>query len=268
MINNYNILVTNDDGIESPGLKAAVQAVMPLGTVTVTAPRYQQTGAGRGLTGEKEATLQPVDYTVDGVQVEAYHCKCSPALVVRHALRTLFLEKKPDLLVSGINYGENLGVNITCSGTVGAALEASSHGIPGIAISKQTEVESHHAYNSQNWSASQHFLTLFSQLFALKHPLPDVDVLKIEIPADATPETRWKITTLARTAYYYRELEAPGAHSRIGDGRTIVKVDTDLLDRDSDIYALAVEKIVSVTPLSLDLTSRIVLADLQIHLQE
>ncbi len=56
---NYNILITNDDGIESPGLRAAVEAAMDLGTVTVAAPSFQQTGAGRGLTGDKQARLIP-----------------------------------------------------------------------------------------------------------------------------------------------------------------------------------------------------------------
>ena len=80
---NYNILITNDDGIESPGLKAAVEAVLDLGTVTVAAPTHQQTGAGRGLTGDKESTLIPVDYCVKGTAIRSLpwklfssaHCK-------------------------------------------------------------------------------------------------------------------------------------------------------------------------------------------------
>ena len=112
-VKHHNILITNDDGIRSPGLKAAVEAVLDIGTVTVVAPSFQQTGAGRGLTGEKNAGLIPVDYAVNGVTVKAFHCDCSPALAVRHSLRTIFKSDRPDLLISGINYGEN-------PGTVGA----------------------------------------------------------------------------------------------------------------------------------------------------
>lgn len=148
---NYKILVTNDDGIASPGLRAAVEAVLDMGDIMVLAPSSQQTGTGRGLTGEMQSRLEPIGYNVNGEDVRAFHCQCSPAMVVRHSVRTILRDAAPDLLISGINYGENLGVNVTCSGTVGAALEASSHGIPSIAISKQTDLNSHQTYTDQNW---------------------------------------------------------------------------------------------------------------------
>jgi 5'-nucleotidase len=144
----YQILITNDDGIESPGLRAAVESVVDIGDVTIVAPSHQQTGMGRSLTGDEQARLEPVDYQINGTKISAYHCDCSPALVVRHSLKTIFNGNRPDLLVSGMNYGENLGTNVTCSGTVGAALEASSFGIAAIAISKQTDIESHHGFIS------------------------------------------------------------------------------------------------------------------------
>ncbi len=260
---NYTILITNDDGIESPGLKAAVEAVMDIGTVIVVAPSFQQTGAGRGLTGDKQARLIPVDYRVAGREIQAFHCDCSPALVVRHSLQTLFRDDRPDLLISGINYGENLGSLVTSSGTVGAALEGASSGIPGIAVSKQTPIDSHHNYTDQDWSASIHFLNQFSKILLEDNSHPDIDVLKIDVPADATPDTEWKITKMARAGYYFKEMDNPSAQSRISDGRLVIKVDENTIDPESDIYALAVEKIVSVTPLSLDLTSRVSLSDLQ-----
>ena len=138
------ILITNDDGIHSPGLRAAAEAAQSIGEVTIAAPRHQQTGMGRSLTGNREARLEQINYLVNGRNITAFHCECSPALVVRHCLKTVFHDNKPDLLISGINYGENLGFNVTCSGTVGAALEGASFGIPSIAISKQTEIESHY----------------------------------------------------------------------------------------------------------------------------
>jgi len=251
------ILVTNDDGIESPGLKAAVEAVFPLGNVIVLAPSLQQTATGRGLFGDKELSLEPAELIIQGVDVEAYSCNCSPALIVRHGFRTILKDSKPDLLVSGINYGENLGINITSSGTIGAALEGASFGVPGIAISKQTDVSTHLSYTDQDWSASIHFLRKFATILLASKMPGDVDVLKIDVPENALPSTRWEVTTLARSAYYYKTIDNPTLKSKLGEGRTTVKVDEKTLDQSSDIYAIAKEKIVSVTPISLDLTSRV-----------
>ena len=260
-----HILITNDDGIESPGLKAAIEAVMDIGTLTVIAPSYQQTGAGRGLTGDKQAHLKAADFMIRGTKIRAYHGDGSPALVVRHCLKTIFRDAKPDLLVSGINYGENLGFNITCSGTVGAALEASSFGVPAIALSRQTCVDYHHSYIEQDWSTAAHFLQKFSTLLLEKRLPPDVDLLKIDVPENALPSTPWRTTRLARSFYYYRDIPEPGPMSNFGAGRTVVKSDWESLDADTDIYALAIDKVISVTPLSLDLTSRVSLSELQAY---
>ncbi len=259
---NFNILITNDDGIDSPGLRAAVKAVLDLGDVTIVAPSHQQTGAGRGLTGDKSSYLKSIEYHVNGRKIPAYHCECSPALIVRHSLATIFKENIPDLLVSGINYGENLGINITSSGTIGAALEGASSGIPGIAISKQTDIESHHRYTEQDWEASSFFLNWFAKSLLSTKLEADVDVLKIDVPGDATRFTGIKMTRLAKVAYYSKAIENPTITSRIGDGKTIIKVNGADLDPQSDIYAFAIDRLVSVTPLSVDLTSRVKLSDL------
>lgn len=265
---NYEILITNDDGIDSPGLRAAAEAVFHLGNLTIVAPSYQQTGSGRGLTGDKQAFLKPIEYQINGRNIPAYHCECSPALIVRHSLRTIFKEKIPDLLVSGINYGENLGINITSSGTIGAALEGASFGIPGIAISKQTDIESHHKYTVQDWTASSFFLNRFAKSLLSANFKNDVDVLKIDVPSDATLLTEFKITRLAKVAYYTKSIENPTIKSRIGDGKTIVRLNNANLDLESDIYAFAIDRFVSVTPLSVDLTSRVKLSELQKMLGE
>jgi 5'-nucleotidase len=262
---NYNILITNDDGIESPGLRAAVESVLNIGNVTVVAPSHQQTGAGRGLIGDRQSSLQRIDYQVNSSTIRAYHCECSPALIVNHSLKTIFKENKPDLLVSGINYGENLGINITHSGTIGAALEASSYGIPSIAISKQTDIDSH-KYTDQDWTAAVYFLNRFAKTLLKGKLHADVNVLKIDVPSDATPLTKWKITKLAKVGYYSRIIENANAHSKISDGRTIINIDRENLDPKTDIYAFAIDKLVSITPLSVDLTSRIKPSDLQVML--
>jgi 5'-nucleotidase len=251
------ILITNDDGISSPGIKAAVEAANAFGKIYVVAPTSQQTGAGRGIFGDKDLPLTPAEFEINGSCVEAYHCDCSPALIVRHSIRTIFKDSKPDLVISGINYGENLGFNITHSGTVGAALEGASFGIPGIAISKQTDIASHHKYTNQDWSVSVHFLRMFiAAILGSKLPF-DVDVLKIDIPNDSTVSTEWKITNLAKNVYYFSEIDNPSLSSRLGDGKTTIKVDEKALNKNSDIYAFYIQKIISVTPISLDMTSRV-----------
>jgi len=258
-----HIAITNDDGIDSPGLRAAVEAVAGLGTITIIAPSDQQTATGRGLTGNKQTGFSRVDYAYTGGVATGYHCPCSPAQVVRHSMLTVFRDERPDLFISGINYGENLGNMVTSSGTVGAALEAASYKVPAIAVSKQTDIASHHRYTEQNWDVVAHFLRIFVEKVLAGSMLPDVDILKIDVPDNATEQTHWKLTSLSRTAYYSRTIENPAFDSRICDFQTRIAVDRDNLEPGSDIHALAVERVVSVTPLSIDLTSRVRFPDLQ-----
>ena len=250
------IFVTNDDGIHSPGLRAAVQAVRPFGDVLIVAPATQQTGMGRGFAGNSNAPLTPVDYHVDGQQLRAFACEGSPAFAVQHGLNVCFADKPPDLLISGINYGENLGTNITMSGTVGAAIEAACRGIPALAVSLQTVKGAYYHYSDQDWAAAAYFLAYFARSI-LTRPLPfDVDVLKVDVPSAATPQTPWRVTRLSRRSYYTTDLEQPSLASMPGEARLHVNAAQTALEPDSDIHALAVAQVVSVTPLSLDCTSR------------
>ena len=251
------ILITNDNGINSPGLLAAAQVGNEYGDVIVAAPSTQQTAMGRSLKGNRDALLQPTDYEIDGVKVEAYQCDCSPALLIRHSLAVLFPVEKPDLIISGINYGENIGATITSSGTVGAALEGATFGIPSIAISKETDIESHHKYTKQNWTGTQYFLRYFVEQLLTKNLPFDVDVLKIDVPDTANSSTAWKITKQATTPYYSTVLDNPSLQSRLGDGKTAIDLDVESLEVGTDIHAIYVDKIVSVTPISISLTSRV-----------
>jgi 5'-nucleotidase len=249
------ILLTNDDGIASPGLKAAVRAVLGLGELLVVAPATQQTAMGRSFTGRADALLEPVVYEVDGHRVRAFACEGSPASVVRHGLLVLCRERLPELVVSGINYGENVGGSITASGTVGAAFEAASLRIPALAASQQMHPSAFLHHGEQDWDAAEHFLRVFAQKI-LQTTLPfDVDLLKIDVPENATRHTPWRLTRLSRQRYFMRVLEEPSLASRLGDGHVAVQVDHAALETDSDIHAL-VEGTVAVTPLSLDATSR------------
>ncbi len=250
------IFITNDDGIHSPGLHAAVKAVMHLGEMTVAAPATQQTGMGRSFSGNMSAPLEPVNYVIDGQKITAFQYEGSPALVVQHGLNVLFPAQRPDLLISGINYGENLGTNVTVSGTIGAALEGAGFGIPSMAVSLETEEGHYFHYSDQEWDVAGHFLAMFAKSL-LTQTLPvDVDVLKIDVPDTATIDTPWRMTRVSRTRYHSPFLKNPSPESVPKDTTIRITVDHDALEVDSDIHALVVDRFVSVTPLSLDLTSR------------
>ena len=119
------ILLTNDDGILSPGLWAAAASLSKLGFVTVTAPREQSSGAGRSLPSTSDGTIQEQRVQVNGQAWTVYSIGGTPAQTVLHGIYEV-MPAKPDLVVSGINYGENVGTGVTISGTVGAAMEAAS----------------------------------------------------------------------------------------------------------------------------------------------
>ncbi len=248
------ILLTNDDGIDSPGIVAAARALLPLGEVTVIAPSRQQTSMGRAYTGDPEARLTPTFFDADGATVTAYACDASPAAALRHGF-LVFPEYRPSLLVSGINYGENIGVNVSGSGTVGAALDAACRGIPALAVSLETDIDTHRGYSEQNWEASVHFTRLFARLLLEKGLPPDTGILKVEVPAAATEATPWRITRLSPYPYYTVDLPRPGLEARRKDA-VFGKRDCRDDPRDTDSYAIQGAQVVSVTPLTVDFTAR------------
>ncbi len=258
---SMNILMTNDDGIGSPGLRAAVEAVAPLGNVIIVAPSRQQTSMGRSLSGDENAALQPVPFPVDGYEVSAYHCEATPARAVLHAFDVLFTERKPDLIVSGINYGENLGTNSTISGTLGAALQAASLGVRGLAVSLQTNIDNHRRHVELDWRAARHFCRKFARLMLEAELPPDVDILNVNVPAASSAETTWKMTRLSRQGYFGNRIDNPSSGSRLSDAICHLAYDEATLESDSDIRAVC-SGLVSVTPVSMDLTSRVNLESL------
>ena len=249
------ILITNDDGINSPGLLAVAEAVLPLGEITVVAPSNQQTSMGRSLCGDPDDCLNEINLGIKGVT--AYHCGCSPARVVLHAIDILYTGRKPDLIISGINYGENLGSNVTISGTIGAVIQGAAMGIPGLAVSLQTDIKSHRKHSEADWAAAKHFASLFASKMLSRMLPDDVDIVNVNIPSSATAKTPWKITRLSRQPYFANKIKSPNLLSKIGEGICITAFDEASLDPASDIYAIIKDCVVSVTPLSLDSTSRV-----------
>ena len=250
------ILVTNDDGIDSPGLAAAVAAVQTLGQVLVVAPRDQQTGASRNFLRRPGAHHRRVLH-IDGREVPAIAIEASPAQVVRAAL-LLIVPRTPDLLIAGINYGENVGAGVTISGTIGACIEGATFGIPALAVSLETEIQNHLTHNHDvDFTAAAAITRRIAQVM-LERPLPPgVDILKVDIPKDATPETPWRITRVSRQRYFESiVVEDPERGKRRFAGyRREVNLHT--LEPDSDVHALVVDHVVSITPLTFDLTAHV-----------
>lgn len=249
------ILISNDDGVESPGLAAAAAALAPFGDLLIVAPHVQQSGMGRAMPGANDGRLFETHIGVNGYRWPAYGAVASPAQAVQHGILEL-ATRRPTLCVSGINYGENVGTAVTISGTVGAALEAAAHGIPALAVSLQVGFHQHHTHdNTVDFTGAQYWLRYFAErMLALEMP-EDVDVLKIDVPDGATPETPWRITRLERQPYFRPLAPDRTELSQAGPiGYELASMDN--LDEGSDARAI-VEGAVSVTPLSLDMTSRI-----------
>lgn len=125
------ILVTNDDGVTAPGIRALIEAVSPLGKVVVVAPDSPQSGKGHAITIGVPLRLNQVDI-FDGI--EAWQCSGTPVDCVKLA-RDKILHRLPDICVSGINHGANHSINIIYSGTMSAAMEAAIEGIPSVGFS-------------------------------------------------------------------------------------------------------------------------------------
>lgn len=251
------ILFTNDDGIDSPGLWAVVRAFEGLGDLLVVAPQEQQSGMGRSMPRFTEGYIYPRDLETPIADCTAYAVDGTPAQAVQHGVLEL-ANRKPTLAISGINYGDNTGNGVTISGTVGAALEAASLGIQAIAVSQQTPFDLHLSYSDAvDFSVAAHFTRQFGEWIAHHPAMPDdVDVLKIDVPWQATTETHWRMTRVSRRRVYWPTRPERTSVTDSGKLGYHFSADPSKAEPDSDVYALMHDRVVSVTPMSLDLTSR------------
>ena len=254
------ILITNDDGIDSPGLMAAAHAVSDLGEIWLAAPSTQQSGSGRSIP-MRTSKIHEMHRELNGTAVPALSVEGSPALAVRLAL-LCFLPRSPDLVISGINYGENVGGSVTISGTVGAAIEAASYGVPTLAAALETEPKYHQSQSAEvDFSVSASFVRRVSQ-WLLKEGMPrSVDILKLDVPWAARTDTPIRVTRVSRHPYWVSPVVTDESGRRRLHGYER-QVDLSTLEPDSDIYALAVDHVVSLSPLTIDLTARVHLESL------
>lgn len=164
-----HILITNDDGVQSEGIRALVAALRPLGEITVVAPTQESSAIGHALTLRRPLRIEQVGdifYAVDGTPTDCVNL--GVAVLLRGAL--------PDLVVSGINTGWNLGDDVTYSGTVAGALEGALLGIPAIAVSLRRTRD----YAFDFGPSAQAAATLAELLF--RHPLPERTFLNVNVP--------------------------------------------------------------------------------------
>jgi len=243
------ILLTNDDGVAAPGIRALHKELQKLGGVTVIAPALEQSGVGHSITLLNPLVVKPVDGE-DG-QSLGYSVEGSPADCVKLAILEL-MDGPPDLIVSGINAGANAGINVLYSGTVAAAIEGAFFHVTSIAVS--LELAEHFDYPH----AAKHAARVIQKILANK-PTPG-SLFNVNLPAHARGEPKGvKVVPMAvgrhgetferrtdpRGRTYYWLTYAPPYH---------------LEGPETDVSALA-EGYIAVTPLHFDLTRHDRLAD-------
>ena len=244
-----SILLTNDDGVSSVGLWAAYEAMAPIADVTVVAPATQQSAVGRSISIFEPLRANKV--MINNHPAWAVAGKPTDAVII--ALYALKL--KPDLVVSGINIGENLSYeSIMTSGTVGAALEASNQSTKGIAFSLQVEDQGdkfddprHHGHDFDE--AKKVVRDIVSRVLA-GGISPHADILNVNIPSKV--RGGYEITRLARKLFH------TGVEKRLDPrGRPYYWINGPLIDdgpEGTDVHAIHRGNI-SITPITLDCTA-------------
>ena len=232
------ILVTNDDGINAPGIRALAKAMATLGEVWVVAPEKTQNAVGRAMTLHKPLRLRqmrPRWYAVNG----------TPADCVTLAVCNLLETTVPALVVSGINKGWNLGDDVTNSGTVAGALEGMLHGIPSMAVSLEDCSRASYAV------AANYAVQLAERI--LKSGLPEGTILNVNVPG-LKKET---IAGIQFTSLSQRRYHKPVVEKMDPRGGSYFWIAGERISwarkEPSDHNAVA-KNMVSVTPLHLDLT--------------
>ncbi len=237
------ILVTNDDGITAPGIKALVDAMKNLGEVVVVAPDSPQSGMGHAITLNKPLRLQQIGI-FDGVK--SFSCSGTPVDCVKLA-HDKVLHRAPDLCVSGINHGSNSSINIIYSGTMSAAVEASLEQIPSIGFSLLD-----YSVEADFSAAAKYAETIARQV--LDYGIPKSTLLNVNIPKlpfELIKGMRICRQAVAKWEEEYLEREDPFGRKYYWLTGKFVNYDHG---EDTDEWALA-NGYVSVVPVQHDMTA-------------
>jgi len=246
------ILLTNDDGIHHSGLLALRSALSSVGEVTVMAPDHNWSAAGHTKTMHKPLRVTPVTLP-DGTP--AYASTGAPSDCVALVVLGVLGPRLPDLVVSGINQGANVGQDITYSGTVAAAMEGVISGIPSIAVSLDSYEAGDFSYAAQVGASVARLV--------LKHGLPPHTLLNVNVPARPAEEIAGvRVTRLGRRVYRDVLIERQDPRGRpyywIGGEPPGGAAD----EEGTDIWALA-QGYVSITPLRMDMTEYQLLQEIE-----
>tara|TARA_R110000868_G_scaffold125037_6_gene330441 strand:- start:13286 stop:14098 length:813 start_codon:yes stop_codon:yes gene_type:complete len=240
------ILVTNDDGITAPGLRALVSYMKEIGEVVVVAPDSPQSGMGHAITIDNTLYSKEVKIDLDDENTKEYSCSGTPADCVKLALQEL-LERKPDLCVSGINHGSNSSINVIYSGTMSAAIEAGIEGIPAIGFS----------LCDFSWDANfDHAKEAIQKIVreALENGIPTGVVLNVNIPK--LNKNQLKGIKICRQARANWKEKFDKRTSPMGKDYYWLTGEFELLDKGEDTDEFALSKgYISVVPTQFDLTA-------------
>ena len=251
---DHLILVTNDDGIHSRGIHALAKALEPLGEVWIIAPDRERSAVGHSFTMNhpiRAKRIKPRVVITDGTPTD---CVMFGVLG--------YLDKKPDMILSGINQGPNLGDDVTYSGTVAAALEGVMLGVPSVAFSLSTgKRPSNGEEEIQHFDSAARFARLLTErLFA--GALPPKTFLNVTVPNVPLEDVRGvAVTRLGKRIYQDRVIRRIDPQ---GKDYYWIGGEEPSWEREegTDFQAIEENKI-SITPISFDLTNHQALADLQ-----
>ncbi len=237
------ILLTNDDGIEAAGIEALWHELSKIADITVVAPDVERSATSQAIT--VHSPIRVDQYQFDHPGISGWRIGGTPADCVKIALEALMIQP-PDVIVSGINHGPNLGTDVLYSGTVSAAIEGALHGIPAIAVS----LDGSKQYNFE--PAAKFTSTLVQNI--TKRSLPPNTLLNVNVPALSTDQ----LDGVAITKLGVRQYENIFERRHDPRGRMYYWMGGNVLDNDndddSDIVAVKNSKI-SVTPIHFDLTN-------------
>lgn len=240
------ILVTNDDGITAPGLRALVKFMKEIGDVIVVAPDSPQSGMGHAITIDSTLYSKKMNVDLENGALAEYSCSGTPADCVKLALQEL-LDRKPDICVSGINHGSNSSINVIYSGTMSAAIEAGIEGVPAIGFSLCD-----YSWEADFEQAGNAIKKIVSE--ALTNGIPEGVVLNVNIPK--LEEADIKGIKICRQARANWKEKFDKRTSPMGKDYYWLTGEFELLDKgeDTDEWALA-NNYISIVPTQFDLTA-------------
>ncbi|RXR35536.1 5'/3'-nucleotidase SurE [Flavobacterium piscinae] len=238
------ILITNDDGISAPGIRALIEVMKQLGEVVVVAPDSPQSAMGHAITINNTLFINKVNF--DSEVKEEYSCSGTPVDCVKLAVNEI-LKQKPDLCVSGVNHGSNSSINVIYSGTMSAAVEAGIEGIPAIGFSLL----------DYNWNADfepvkNAIKTIASQV--LENGLPEGVILNVNFPKLKEDEIKGIKVCRQAKAFWKEEFDK----RKTPQGKDYYWLTGEFINQDNgedtDEWALA-NGFISIVPVQFDLTA-------------